>query len=111
MTFFHRQFRACLSRNHISEITLADGTISKGFAQIKAAAENHFQNIYTEDGIGNEGVSANFLSQMPHLVNNDINTNLLKPFTEEEINKFVWDMEFDKAPGPSGFSIRFYKAC
>ena len=48
---------------------------------------------------------------MPHLVNNDINTNLLKPFTEEEINKFVWDMESDKASDLDGFSLHFYKAC
>jgi hypothetical protein len=48
---------------------------------------------------------------MPHLVSNEINASLLNPFTEEEINKVVWDMESDKAPGPDGFSIHFYKAC
>jgi hypothetical protein len=109
--FFHRQFRARLSRNHISKITTTDGTVSKGFAQIKAAAKFHFQELYTEDGIGNEVSSADFLSHMPHLVSNEINASLLKLFFEEEINKVVWDMESDKAPGLDGFSIHFYKAC
>eukprot|EP00253_Pinus_taeda_P005923 PITA_05923 len=30
---------------------------------------------------------------------------------EEEISNVVWSMELDKAPGPDGFSIHFYKIC
>jgi hypothetical protein len=41
-SFFHRQFKARLSRNHISEIASADGLIHKGFDQLKATAETHF---------------------------------------------------------------------
>jgi hypothetical protein len=35
----------------------------------------------------------------------------MKPFTEEEICNVIWSMEPDKAPGPDGFSIHFYRAC
>jgi len=35
----------------------------------------------------------------------------MKPFIEKEINNVIWSMEKDKAPGPDGFSIHFYRAC
>eukprot|EP00253_Pinus_taeda_P028388 PITA_28388 len=39
-SFFHRQYRAHLSRNHIAEIKTAEGQVCKGFNQVKAAAES-----------------------------------------------------------------------
>jgi hypothetical protein len=53
-SFFHRQYRARLSRNHISEITTAEGQICKGFSQIKEAAERHYKHLYTADTQTNE---------------------------------------------------------
>ena len=41
--FFHRQCRARLSRNHISEISTAEGDIITGNANLKQVARNHFQ--------------------------------------------------------------------
>ena len=35
----------------------------------------------------------------------------MSPVTEEEIANIVWSMEPDKAPGPDGFSIHFYRKC
>eukprot|EP00253_Pinus_taeda_P035869 PITA_35869 len=31
--------------------------------------------------------------------------------TKEEVSKIVWSMEPDKAPGPDGFTIHFYRIC
>ena len=39
------------------------------------------------------------------------NTLLTRPFTEEEVNKVVFSMHPDSAPGPDGFSIAFYHGC
>eukprot|EP00253_Pinus_taeda_P027605 PITA_27605 len=89
----------------------ANGTIAKGFAQAKEAVETHFQQLYIEDGTGDEAISNDFFSQSPSLVNEENNSNLMKPFTEEEISNVIWDMEPDKAPGPDGFSAHFYRAC
>eukprot|EP00253_Pinus_taeda_P002768 PITA_02768 len=110
-TFFHRQFRARLSWNHISKTTSTDGTVAKGLSQVKEAAKTHFQQLYTKDGTGDEEISNDFLSQIPSLVNEENNSNLMKPFTEEEINNVIWDTEPDKAPGLDGFSAHFYRAC
>ena len=99
-TFFYCRYKSRLSRNHISEITSADGNVSKGFVQVKEAVDIYFRHIYREDGIGNENLTSDFLSPVPSQVSEENNVNLMKPFTEEEISNVVWDMESDKAPGP-----------
>ena len=34
---------------------------------------------------------------------------LESPISEEEFKKAIWTLHPDKAPGPDGFPIRFYK--
>eukprot|EP00253_Pinus_taeda_P020601 PITA_20601 len=110
-TFFHRQFRARLSRNHISEITTAEGQLCKGFSQIKEAAERHYKSLYTSDNQGSEEDIVDLLSNIPLLVSSEDNSALTQPITEEEIIKVIWSMDSDKAPGPDKFTIHFYKTC
>src|SRR5699024_8566754 len=52
-----------------------------------------------------------FLSNIPPLVISEDNFELNRPFTEEEVIKVIWSMDSDKAPGPDGFTIHFYKMC
>lgn len=110
-SFFHRKYRAWLSRNHISKITCSDGTVLKGEEQQKKAPEDHSQNLYKEDGNGSEEVISEFLSHIPSLVSKEDNASLTKPFSKEEIYKVIWSMEPDKALGPDDFSIHFYRIC
>jgi hypothetical protein len=109
--FFHKQIRARLSRNHIAEITSPDGTVHKGIAQLKEVATSHFQQLYKEEGVDTEEEFSDFLTHVPRMVNEEDNSSLLKPFTEDEISNVIWMMEPDKAPGPDGFSIHFYRTC
>eukprot|EP00253_Pinus_taeda_P024857 PITA_24857 len=51
----------------------------------------------------------NLLSNIPLLVSPEDNFALINPITEEEIIKVIWSMDSDKAPGPDGFTIHFYK--
>eukprot|EP00253_Pinus_taeda_P001754 PITA_01754 len=110
-SFFHRQYRARLSRNHISEIKTADGKVRKGFIQVKAAADSHFRNLYSEEPQDCEEETIDFLSNIPHLIRSKDNAALSNEVTEEEIIKVIWSIESDKAPGTDGFRIHFYKAC
>eukprot|EP00253_Pinus_taeda_P018012 PITA_18012 len=110
-SFFHHQYRARLSRNHISEITTAEGQICKGFSQIKEAAERHYRHLCTTGNQANEEETAEFLSNIPLLVSLEDNSVLINPITEEEIIKVIWNMDSDKAPRPDGFTIHFYKTC
>lgn len=109
--YFHRQYRARLSRNHISEIKTIDGQVSKGFTQIKAAADSHFGNLFSEAPQASEEEIADYLNNIPHLVRSEDNAALVREVTEEEIIKVIWSMGSNKAPGPDGFTIHFYKVC
>ena len=109
--FFHRQCRARLSQNHISEIITGDGVIIKGQDLLKQLASRHFQLMFQDDGLIDQEVSSEFLDNVPSLVNAEDNHILRKPFLEKEIVDFIWSMESDKAPGPDSFSIHFYKVC
>eukprot|EP00253_Pinus_taeda_P036029 PITA_36029 len=110
-TYFHRQFRARLSRNHIEEITTSSGQVCRGFEQIKEATANNFQNLLSARKDGSEEDIEEFLTNIPQLVSSNDNDTLLSLATEEEISNIVWSMEPDKAPGPDGFSIHFYRIC
>ena len=83
----------------------------KGFAQIKEAAVNHFQNLLSAERNGSEEDALEFLTNIPKLVSVEDNDSLMSPVTEEEITNIVWSMEPDKAPGPDGFSVHFYRIC
>eukprot|EP00253_Pinus_taeda_P004415 PITA_04415 len=109
--YFHRQYRVRLSRNYIAEIKTADGQVYKGNNQVKAAAEAHFQNLFSSEAQNNDEETADFLSNIPKLINPEENAILCRPITEKEIINVIWAMDADKAPGPDGFTIRFYKTC
>eukprot|EP00253_Pinus_taeda_P008362 PITA_08362 len=110
-SFFHRQYRARLSRNYIAEIKIADGQVCKGYNQVKAAAEAHFQNLYSADAQSNDEETTTFLSNILNIINPEENSILYRPITEKEIINVIWVMEADKAPGPDGFTIHFFKTC
>eukprot|EP00253_Pinus_taeda_P002669 PITA_02669 len=105
------EYWARLSRNHIAEITSSSGQVFKGFAQIQEAATNHFKNLLSAERNGEEEDETDFLSVIPSLVSEEDNASLTSPVTEEEITNIVWSMDPDKAPGPDGFSIHFYRIC
>ena len=87
--FFHRQCRARLSRNLISEITNDDGVVIKGKDPLKHAAYSHFQKLFKDDGIYDEEVSKEFLNNVSSLVSNEENIDLMRPFSEREIVEVI----------------------
>jgi hypothetical protein len=88
-----------------------EGQVCKGFNQVKAATETHFRNLYREGTQSNEEETVDFLSNIPSLISPKDNAILCRPITEEEIINVIWSMDVDKAPGPDGFTIHFYKTC
>ena len=81
-TYFHRQCRTKLSRNHISEIAIGDGVFVKGQDQLKLHASKHYQLLFQDDGITDKEASTELLENIPSLVNDADNYDLMKPFTE-----------------------------
>jgi hypothetical protein len=64
-----------------------------------------------KEGVDIEEEFSDFLTHIPRLVNEEDNSSLWKPFTEDEISNVIWKMEPDKAPGPDGFTMHFYRTC
>eukprot|EP00253_Pinus_taeda_P023887 PITA_23887 len=110
-SYFHRQYRARLTRNHIAEIKTPEGSVCNSYHQIKLAVENYFRNLYRKENHSNDEEIVDFMSNIPNLISPEENAELCRPATEEEIIKVVWSMDADKAPGPNGFTVHFYKAC
>eukprot|EP00253_Pinus_taeda_P023152 PITA_23152 len=109
-TYFHRQYRARVIRNHIAEFKTPEGSVCNNYHQMKAAAENYFRNLYRKENHNNDEEIVDFMTNIPNLISSEENAELCRPATEEEITKVVWSMDVDKAPGPDGFSVHFYKA-
>jgi hypothetical protein len=47
------------------------------------------------------------LDNIPLIISEEDNLELMKPIEEEEIMKAIWDLELDKAPESDGFSISY----
>ena len=50
------------------------------------------------------------LHGIPSIIKDAKNRELEKPIMEYEIRNAIWSLHVDKAPGPDGFTIIFYKA-
>ena len=79
--------------------------------ELKQATHSHFHQLFSEDGVSDSSVKLEFLSNIPALVSVETNVGLIKPFSEQEVVEVIWGMEPDKAHGPYGFSIHFYRIC
>jgi hypothetical protein len=52
-----------------------------------------------------------FLSHLPSLISEEDNQKLNRQIEEEEILQEINQFHPDKAPGPDGFTIHFFKRC
>ena len=84
-SYFHRQCRVRLSRNHISEFFSSEGVAIKGQLEITLAANSHFLQLFTEDGITDNAAKSEFLSNIPSLVLAETNVGLVKTFSEQDV--------------------------
>lgn len=66
---------------------------------------NYFKDMFTTTNIEDEEV----LEGIPSTVSNAQNQELLKPISEEEVKKALFQMHPDKSPGPDGMSPAFYQ--
>lgn len=84
-----------------------DGQEIKGAEELKKAAHNHFKNLLTanEETIEYE----NFLQHTQKKIREEQNVEMNKEISEEEVVAAIWSLHPDKAPGPNGFTIAFYK--
>ena len=83
----------------------------KDFEGIKKAAHSFFKDMYNAPEENPIDVNSYPIDLIPQLVSEEENMILTAPISLKEIKKALDLMEANKAPGPDGFSARFYKSC
>ena len=82
--------------------------VQRGDVAIGQAAEDYFRNLFTttrDAEFTYDGVFNHFNRR----VTREMNEDLTRPVTEEEVRKAVFSIGPNKAPGPDGFTGAFYR--
>lgn len=92
--------------NRIKMLRRADGSTVTQQNNLEHCTINFYRHLFTAQ----EEVDPMAVVQfVPSKVVEDTNVNLNKPFLAEEIEKAVFMMGPNKAPGPDGFTAGFYQ--
>lgn len=108
--FFHKVTQSRNIRNTIRKIVTADGRILTSPADIKREAASHFDNFLNAP----QSVHAIPPDVLQGLIDYRCSpadtVNLTKPVEAAEITETPFSMPANKAPGPDGYPMKFYKA-
>jgi len=104
-SFFHQQARYRKNKNFISKLH-EDGQILVSQEEKQEAVLNFYENLLGTAEDREYTINLDALGIQQH----DL-SSLDSPFTEEEVWTTVRDLPLDKAPGPDGFTGRFYVSC
>eukprot|EP00253_Pinus_taeda_P021469 PITA_21469 len=105
--YFHNQATVRKIRNTVSAIMDDERNRYSTQESIKEVAKRHLNKLLTEDK-GAENYSS-MLQHMPKRVTQEMNSKLMKEVEEEEVKAAIWSLHPDKATGPDGFPISFYR--
>ncbi|GJS71118.1 putative RNA-directed DNA polymerase, eukaryota, reverse transcriptase zinc-binding domain protein [Tanacetum coccineum] len=105
--FFHNSLKGRLNKSRIESIIDDEGQSFTG-ADVAAKFVEYFQNIF---GIEGDTYPVDdpiqFFSKK---ISEEDALDMIKPVTSEEIKLALFDIEDNKAPGPDGFTSKFFKA-
>lgn len=105
-SFFHNSIKMRRAGNNIGKISV-EGRVLSEQGEIKEAASRHFQTLLTADPHYME--NPEFLNIIESKITEAQNKDLDKEITTEEIEKSIYSMPLEKAPGPDGFTVAFYR--
>jgi hypothetical protein len=104
--FFHRKASWRQNKNKIERIKDARGVWLDNPDEIKANTNQFFKNLYTRD----QTICPDELLNMIHSpISQEINEDLCREFTDEEIGDALFQIGPLKAPGPDGMPGRFFQ--
>lgn len=103
--FFHRKINARKRKNHIHRLKKQNGW-AVTHAEKELVIAEHFQHVMGQPEPRSCDLNWPELGYTPL----DL-SGLDDPFTEAEIHKAIKEMPADKAPGPDGFTGKFFKSC
>eukprot|EP00253_Pinus_taeda_P024446 PITA_24446 len=109
--FFHRSTLDYRNTNKILNLKNASGDTLHNHREIFSLLTDHFKLITQESPIERTDAINSLTQSIPKVVTKDQNLSLLKEISMEKVEEAVKSMPNDKAPGPDGFTINFFKAC
>lgn len=104
--FFHLRMSARKRRNFIPALKNRDGNMLWSHAEKEQDAFDHYNSLLGSKA--QRGCTFNWNSLNLSSING---SDLDNTFTENEIFDAISQMPSEKAPGPDGFTIVFYKSC
>eukprot|EP00253_Pinus_taeda_P026936 PITA_26936 len=97
------------SANRILELKNNAGEILKNHNDISTLLSDHFNSIAQEPPINREEAIKELTAAIPKSITSDQNWALCREISMEEVEEAIMSISNDKAPGPDGFTINFYK--
>eukprot|EP00253_Pinus_taeda_P031168 PITA_31168 len=110
-SFFHKSTIQHRANNRILSLKKDDGAKVSTREKIGSELNLYFRSLLTEPNQDRTQAINKIISAIPPLVTEEQKSLLLREFIEQEIEEVVFTMATDKAPGPDGFTIEFFKAC
>ena len=105
--FFHAATRTRRMQNSLSVIEDSQGTEVHEESDIVFVIANYYQDIFSTKSVGDFSL---IHSLLPCKVTADMNDYLIKLPSSQEIKEAAFSINSGKAPGPDGFSSKFYQA-
>lgn len=104
--FFHQRATWRARRNRIKRLKDDNGEWCANQQNMEGMVNDYFRNLYTKDPcVAPQGIVGLF----EQCILDDVNADLCKPFSEEEISNALFQIGPLKAPGPDGFPARFFQ--
>ncbi|GKD26194.1 hypothetical protein Tco_1232408 [Tanacetum coccineum] len=103
--YFHKVVKSQASRNRIDSVTASNGVCVDG-DQVSLAFINHYTEFLGQQGVISDFNSIDLFSKQ---LSNDVANYMIHGMFDQEIREAIFYMGDNKAPGPDGYSIAFFK--
>lgn len=107
-SYFHSVTKTRRNRGNITSIQDENGVIQRGHKNIADVVQVYFQKQYSA-GNSSPQLYQEVFRGFQKRVTAEINMELTKPVTSEEIHFAIFDIGAHRPPGPDGFSAIFYQ--
>jgi mannosylglycoprotein endo-beta-mannosidase len=105
--YFHGIANGRHRRKHIQSLVQDEGLI-EGHDQLKSYITNYYKAPFDPPKESSFSLDESQIADIPQ-VSLEENAILTTPYSEDEVNKAIFKMGHNEAPGPDGFPAEFYQ--